>query len=953
MNSVQTSFPSAVAVDENSNLYIADTNNNRVVLLPWSGSSYGKQITIASGFNAPGGIAIDGNSQLFVADSGNNRIVRIDLSSPAPMNFANAYLGSASPDGPQIAQVQNIGNQPISISSLSYPADFPESQGVSTPCLTNSSVSPGEFCEMGVVFTPQKSGAPLKEAVQITTSTASSLQCEVTIDVTGTSQGKLSQSITSTAPSGLTYGVTPFFLSGTAESGLPVTYTVVSGPAVLQNGGKALRITGAGTVQLAVDQSGNSTYWAANTLNVFFTVAPATLTVTAANPTVYYGSVPASIGYAITGFVNGDTALTALTGKPSITSTASNTSPVGSYPVVATQGTLAAPNYVFSYPPATLTVAKARLNLEVSSVIRYYGSPMNPLTWYLVGFVNGDTAALVTGAPILSTEANSGSAVGTYTITVSPGTLSAANYFFTGSTGVVIVNPGIITITPASLSMIYGAPVPQLTYWISGLANGDSPDVIHGSPVLSTTAGLHPGSGTYMITCQLGSLSAVNYTFRLSTAILTVNKAPLILAPVNTTMVYGSKIPFFTYTLIGFLNGDTSATTVTGAPALFTPANSASKPGTYMITSGMGTLQSANYRFSLGTAALAIGKSTLVVTVTPVSKTYGAALPSLTYSFSGLLNGDVSSSIQGQPQLSTKATAASPVGAYPITCNIGSLTSSSYNFVCAEGSLTINKAILTAKGSYLSMTYGGQVPALTYQLIGFVNGDDTASISGTPSLTSSVTPANAAGVYPMVVTAGSLKADSYIFVPSNGSITVQKAQLKVAAVPASSTYGSALPALSYTISGFLNGDTQQSAVTGAPQLPVAASNSSPAGNYAISPAAGTLASANYTFVFAAAWLTVNKAPLTVSANNLTMQAGGTVPALTYSFSGWINGDSQTIPITGSPVLATSATSNSAAGNYAISVTPGSLSSKNYQPVCVHGTLIVSQTTATLHRLLRN
>ena len=46
-----------------------------------------------------------------------------------------------------------------------------------------------------------------------------------------------------------------------------------------------------------------------------------------------------------------------------------------------------------------------------------------------------------------------------------------------------------------------------------------------------------------------------------------------------------------------------------------------------------------------------------------------------------------------------------------------------------------------------------------------------------------------------------------------------------------------------------------------------------------------------------------------------------------------------------------ATSTSAAGSYAIVVMPGTMKSANYQLVCVNGTLIASQSSATLHRAL--
>jgi hypothetical protein len=63
-------------------------------------------------------------------------------------------------------------------------------------------------------------------------------------------------------------------------------------------------------------------------------------------------------------------------------------------------------------------------------------------------------------------------------------------------------------------------------------------------------------------------------------------------------MVHGSAVPTLTYSLTGFVNGDISATAVTGAPILSTTATSASRPGNYPITITTGTLASTNYSFA-------------------------------------------------------------------------------------------------------------------------------------------------------------------------------------------------------------------------------------------------------------------------------------------------------------------------------------------------------------------
>jgi Bacterial Ig-like domain (group 3)/MBG domain (YGX type)/Dockerin type I domain len=78
-------------------------------------------------------------------------------------------------------------------------------------------------------------------------------------------------------------------------------------------------------------------------------------------------------------------------------------------------------------------------------------------------------------------------------------------------------------------------------------------------------------------------------------------------------------------------------------------------------------------------------------------------------------------------------------------------------------SLTVAKAHLTVSADDLSMAHSDTVPALTYTITGFVNGDTAAVVSGAPELSTQATPASAAGRYPIDVAIGSLAAGNYDF----------------------------------------------------------------------------------------------------------------------------------------------------------------------------------------------
>jgi hypothetical protein len=88
-----------------------------------------------------------------------------------------------------------------------------------------------------------------------------------------------------------------------------------------------------------------------------FAVKKAVLTVTANNASRAYGLANPTFTAAYNGYVNGDSFATAVTGSPSLTTAAVVTSLPGSYPIVASQGTLASAKYTFSFVSGTLTVA--------------------------------------------------------------------------------------------------------------------------------------------------------------------------------------------------------------------------------------------------------------------------------------------------------------------------------------------------------------------------------------------------------------------------------------------------------------------------------------------------------------------------------------------------------------------------------------------------------------------
>ena len=103
---------------------------------------------------------------------------------------------------------------------------------------------------------------------------------------------------------------------------------------------------------------------------------------------------------------------------------------------------------------------------------------------------------------------------------------------------------------------------------------------------------------------------------------------------------------------------------------------------------------------------------------------------------------------------------------------------------------------------------------------------------------------------------------------------------------------------------------------------------------------------HYNAVGSSVSLVVNKALLTVTANNASRAYGAANPAFTASYSGFVNGDTQSV-LSGSPSLTTTATASSPVGSYVITAAVGTLSASNYSFTFVNGTLTINKVASVI------
>ena len=738
--------------------------------------------------------------------------------------------------------------------------------------------------------------------------------------------------------------------------------------------------TNAGTATVTVTGKGN--YSGTTTAN--FTINKATLTATATSYTITQGDAMPTFGVEYSGFVNGETA-SVITTAPTASCTATSASAPGTYTITVSGGSAA--NYNFSYVNGTLTInakSASGLSIDPISAVTYNGKAQTPSvivkdgsttlasgTDYTVaysnninagtatvtvtgkgnysgtktadftinkapltvtansytitqgdalptfeihysGFVNGETASVLTTAPTASCPATSASAPGTYDITVSGGV--ATNYGFTYVKGTLIINS-------KNASNLTISPIAAVTY--NGLAQTPSVTVKDGSTTLTSgtdysvaySNNTNAGTATVMVTGK------GNYSGTI-TANFTISKAPLTVKAKSYTMTQGSTLPTFEIEYGGFVNNETT-TALTTAPVASCTATSASAPGNYNITVSGGV--ATNYSFTYVSGKLTITAKSMsdltIDAIAPVTYNGKAQTPTVTV----------------RDGLKTLAIGTDYTVAYSNNTNAGAATVTvtgvgNYSGTKTSG-FTIGRASLTVTAKSYTIKQGDAIPTFEIEYSGFVNNETASVLTTAPTASCTATTASAPGAYEITVGGG--VATNYLF-------TYVKGTLVVNAKNASNLTISPISAVTY------NGLAQTPAITvkdGSKTLvngtdyTIAYSNNINAGTAIVT----VTGKGNYTGTSMANF-TINKAKLTVTAKSYTITQGDALPAFELQYTGFVNGENETV-LTATPSVLCTATSASAPGTYDITVSAGAAT--NYDFVYVKGTLTINAKDASV------
>ncbi|MCV9928594.1 cadherin-like beta sandwich domain-containing protein [Flavobacterium sp. LS1R49] len=349
-----------------------------------------------------------------------------------------------------------------------------------------------------------------------------------------------------------------------------------------------------------------------------------------------------------------------------------------------------------------------------------------------------------------------------------------------------------------------------------------------------------------------------------------------------------------------------------------TPAADVAYSGNVSLVSGVfnnsvaisGTVNKADLNIVIDSQTRIYGKDNLAFTAT---------------TYDGFKNEDTEAVLTGLTIFDTTANIESAVGSYPITGS--GKTSGNYNITYVAGNVVVTKATLRITVVNVSKVYGAVNPELTVTYEGFENGDTVADITK-PEISTTAeigSPVNVVG-YPII--ASGAVSDNYTFTYNVGTLKITPASLKITVDNQYRFYGDDNLALTMKYEGFKNGDTIAS-LAPAPALVTLANASSPVGIYGIV-SSTVIAAQNYDINFIGGIVVVEKAPLTIKANDDSRMYGIENPIFTISYIGFKNGDTDAeVSLTTLPVFVTTAGIGSPAGDYQIVVSGAIAVATNY------------------------
>ncbi len=365
---------------------------------------------------------------------------------------------------------------------------------------------------------------------------------------------------------------------------------------------------------VSTDQAGNQT-----ATSISYSVLAAPLTIMASSAIINYGQPVPAITASYSGLLSGDN----LTASPSCSVTIPMGNPVGTYTTTCIGAV--GPNYSITYGSGTLTIKPVPLTITASSATMTYGGTVPTITPSYNGFVNGDTAASLSSAPVCTTTATSASLPGTYASSCSGAVDSNYTIGYTAGTVTVVgldispltVNFGqlyqgqvglqAITLTNKGTTPI---TISNISFSGAGTAPGDYGDLSLCTPLITKMPGTLPAGKSCVI--LVGILASANvFSPTASTSTLTITDSAASQTVLLTAQVINPKATLSASSLSFSAAGQ----------QLVTLTNTGNTPLTLntVTSSGSSTFSLSGTTCTNGLQIAAGGKCTIDVTFTPTS----------------------------------------------------------------------------------------------------------------------------------------------------------------------------------------------------------------------------------------------------------------------------------------------------------------------------------------------
>ncbi len=564
-------------------------------------------------------------------------------------------------------------------------------------------------------------------------------------------------------------------------------------------------------------------------VNGTLTIGKGTLTVTAADASRAYGAANPIFTASASGAANGD----------SFTFTASTsatvTSPVGSYAIVPTATGTNINDYNVVYNNGTLTVNQVTLTVTAANASRTYGAANPTFSANASGAVNGDTFTFTE-----STSATVTSPIGNYAIVPLASGTNLSDYNVVYDNGTLTIVQATLTVTAADANRTYGAPNPTFSASAAGAQNGDSFSFSE-----TTTATQASAVGTYPIVPTATGTNIADYNVVYMNGTLTVGQATLTVTASNAARSFNTVNPTFSATINGAVNGDTftlseSTTATTSSPVgnyAIVPIATGTNLSDYTTTYNNGTLTITQANPQISWAA-----PTMIVYGTPLSNTQLDA----TATIAGIT---IPGSLAYTPSAGTVPTA----GTDTLTVTFTPTDATDYTSVTKSVPLTVAQATPVLNWpTPANMVYG--TPLGSSQLDATANQTDGTSIPGSFAYSPAAGTYLSVGHQDLSVTFIPTDTTDFTGITKTVSIFVTQAALTVSANNFTRLYGTVNPPFTGAVTGAQDGDTfvesfSNSAVT-----------LSQVGQYPIVPSVSGANLSDYTQVVQNGTLSITQAP---------------------------------------------------------------------------------------------